>query len=299
MLAINFEGWCQVRLATNPDPTDEPRGVSGYTFALAGEPDLDRVIRCHAPVHPRSHAPDIGVFVRSVSVDGGPNPEHPLVGGPVTLLNEHGVPPERPRDPHGPKFEARDTVFTDAGLEPISPFHLHISSPDGEIVLARKMVMYPEDPNLPIWKIPQEAMLKVGTQLFIFDSAEVAAATGILDRKAFRARRHDVLVKDLAEAQKEDPPDETAIAALEKRVGQFDIPKDAWDRRTEFLGGCETRAFELTGDTTVEGEKALGGKVQTGDAQWNTEFWFGGWDCDTLSAYFKGTLVLPFTRSLG
>ncbi len=37
MLVVNFAGWFQCRLATDPDPTDEPRGVSGFTFALAGE----------------------------------------------------------------------------------------------------------------------------------------------------------------------------------------------------------------------------------------------------------------------
>ena len=45
MIEIHFEGWFECRLATDPDPTDEPRGVSGWTYALAGEPDLDRIIR--------------------------------------------------------------------------------------------------------------------------------------------------------------------------------------------------------------------------------------------------------------
>ena len=50
LVVCSFTGWVQVRLATNPDPTDEPRGVSGYTFALPGEPDLDRVLRTCDPV---------------------------------------------------------------------------------------------------------------------------------------------------------------------------------------------------------------------------------------------------------
>src|SRR3989441_8892461 len=40
-LYLSFEGYFQMRMATDPDPSDEPRGVSGYTFALAGEPDFD------------------------------------------------------------------------------------------------------------------------------------------------------------------------------------------------------------------------------------------------------------------
>ena len=43
-LRIHFEGGFQCRLATDPDPTRESRGVSGYTYALAGESDLDQVI---------------------------------------------------------------------------------------------------------------------------------------------------------------------------------------------------------------------------------------------------------------
>ncbi len=41
-LVVRFRGWCTIRLPTDPDPSDEPRGASGYTFAFSGEPDLDR-----------------------------------------------------------------------------------------------------------------------------------------------------------------------------------------------------------------------------------------------------------------
>ena len=43
-IILHFSGWAQGRIPTDPDPSFEPRGVSGYTFALPGEPDLDRVI---------------------------------------------------------------------------------------------------------------------------------------------------------------------------------------------------------------------------------------------------------------
>ena len=66
-LTLNFEGWFQMRMATDPDPTDEKRGVSGYTFALAGEPDLD------AKVHMQPDEP--GVWQRKFGPgdDDGPN----------------------------------------------------------------------------------------------------------------------------------------------------------------------------------------------------------------------------------
>ena len=40
-----FEGYFMCRLATDPDPNNEPRGRSGYTMALTTEDPLDQVIR--------------------------------------------------------------------------------------------------------------------------------------------------------------------------------------------------------------------------------------------------------------
>ena len=54
-LDVHFEGYFLCRLTTDPDPTDEPRGVSGYTLALAGETNLDNCVllckRHHRMVH--------------------------------------------------------------------------------------------------------------------------------------------------------------------------------------------------------------------------------------------------------
>ena len=66
---LKFNGWFQCRLATDPDPTDEPRGVSGYVRAVAGEPDLDRILRLQPPVVQRSYCPQVGVKVRAVFGD--------------------------------------------------------------------------------------------------------------------------------------------------------------------------------------------------------------------------------------
>ena len=43
-LLLQFEGWFQCRLATDPDPTWEPRGVSGYTRAVGRESNFDGVL---------------------------------------------------------------------------------------------------------------------------------------------------------------------------------------------------------------------------------------------------------------
>jgi hypothetical protein len=46
------------------------------------------------------------------------------------------------------------------------------------------------------------------------------------------------------------------------------------------------------------GEDRLGGTVDR-EQDWLTEFWFGGWDCDGLVCYVKGTLAVPFRLNSG
>ena len=45
LLEIQFQGYFMCRIATDPDPTNEQRGVSGYTLSLITEAPLDQVIR--------------------------------------------------------------------------------------------------------------------------------------------------------------------------------------------------------------------------------------------------------------
>ncbi|HEY7081413.1 MAG TPA: hypothetical protein VH500_17090 [Nitrososphaeraceae archaeon] len=114
-LVIKFAGWFQCRLATDPDPTDEPRGVDGYTHAVAGEPDLDRIIRLQpsSGVVQRSYCPRIGVKVISVYVDQHRIDDHPLIGAFVDFLDE-------------PKFEGRNTILTEPDTEAIFPVHIQL-----------------------------------------------------------------------------------------------------------------------------------------------------------------------------
>jgi hypothetical protein len=75
MLRIFFEGYYQARISTDPDPTDERRGVSGYTFALPGEPDFDGLL--HFQPDPPGHPSTSG---RSSSASTGG--ARPLAAGP-------------------------------------------------------------------------------------------------------------------------------------------------------------------------------------------------------------------------
>jgi len=73
-LTINFEGYWQCRQATDPDPSDDPRGVSGYTFALGYEHDFDGVIRLQKDeidkrdFRESERAHNFGVFVTGATV---------------------------------------------------------------------------------------------------------------------------------------------------------------------------------------------------------------------------------------
>src|SRR5829696_4122045 len=114
MLTLHFEGWLECRLATDPDPTDEPRGVSGWTFAVAGEPDLDRTLRLQPEgAVNRRFGPTVGVAVRRVELFGEDVPDHRLVGATVELLD-------------GPVFEGRNGISAEDAEEPIVPFHPRI-----------------------------------------------------------------------------------------------------------------------------------------------------------------------------
>src|ERR1700761_356792 len=88
-LILSFEGWCMIRLATDPDPSDEPRGISGYTFAFAGEPDLDRILNLQprAGRRYRSHGPQPGVRVRRAERSDG-RAVAALEGAAVDLLGD-------------------------------------------------------------------------------------------------------------------------------------------------------------------------------------------------------------------
>lgn len=102
-LDIGFEGFFMCRLTTDPDPTDEQRGVSGYTLALAVEDDLDNWIQLNPSLpylqrnlreplrsrilqpHPHQHPPGMGTPIDApidaaaqLQTAGPPTAEPPL-----------------------------------------------------------------------------------------------------------------------------------------------------------------------------------------------------------------------------
>jgi hypothetical protein len=279
-LTLHFEGWIQVRLATDPDPADEPRGVSGWTFALAGEPDLDRVIRLQNPVAPRSHGPLVGVFVRSVRAgrsgqEGGEDvPGHALVGAAVDLLD-------------APKFEGRNGIVAEDAQEFVHPFHLRVLQ--APFVLERRNVLAVDDQGReqPLYQV-DPALFRRYQPVDLGNSDDVVQATGVADAGEMRRQRAALVARDLEQARRAG--DATLVAALEKRHEELAIENTIRDGLMRFR---LIYGFDLNGPARVVDEVGVLGAAVDPVGPWPIAFWIGGWDADALCAYLRGTLTFP------
>lgn len=293
MLILDFEGFYQMRMATDPDPTDEKRGVSGYTFALAGEPDLD------AKVH---FQPDEeGVWEREFGPAGGPK-----VGVTVRRARRDGV--------DAPELVGTKMAFVDAQILEhngilvrndyfiIDPFRVRLSGDSG-VLLDRVDYLNPDNPDMPESEATAPMLQRRQATTFKANSEEVAQATGLenaanvtlIQNRLARKRSLEVL---LAEAKKKK--DEIAIAALESRIFQLEIVEQWWnlsegtatnrpiDRRAHQL------ALQLSGWNVDMNGRIFANKLNADPAwPWNISFWMGGWDGDALCAYVRGTWTIP------
>jgi hypothetical protein len=111
VLGFNFKGIFQLRLATDTDVSDEPRGQSGWTFAYENEPNLDRIIRFNHPVAHRSFTPSVGVYVTEAYIDNQ-HLNDSIVGQAVNL------------GPHS-YFDGSNGAD---GREPIINFEFHVGT---------------------------------------------------------------------------------------------------------------------------------------------------------------------------
>lgn len=269
LVVCSFAGWMQVRLATNPDPTDEPRGVSGYTFALPGEPDLDRIVRTSNPVAPRSHAPPIGVAVRRVAVDGHDVPKHPLVGARFDLLG-------------APRFESVNEVVMEQGTEILEPFEVQLVL--GGFRLQRRAFLDPARPELTVYTAPRALLDARRATYSIGTTTMLEEALGTTDPAAYRRAKLALVRAELAATS-----DPVARAALERRISELEI---TGDRRAGAMTFIERRHFDLDGPTAlVDPDGWLAGLDTT--ATFACDLAMGAWDCDALAFYTTGTLALP------
>jgi hypothetical protein len=297
MLFIGFSGYWQLRMALDPDPNDEPLGISGPTRVLPGEPNFDALLRFQNQVFPRfPHDKDMGIFVDKVERSNAETPDkrhviddHPLLGAAVDLVD-------------GPKFEERGFVTVYQKM-PIEPFHLRISGND--IELAVDDLWDPTNPDLTYDQVCafQPALLSRRSLVVQPGSMIVAEATGITDYAEYRRERRREL-----EARRADPAHRDEIPALTVRIN--DLAKDDLATATEglvgltvsaqqFLGLCGFYSFLIQGNPVVKDPNhRLPGRIGVSQ-QWSINFWMGGFDVDALTAFVKGTLVVPFAQNKG
>ncbi|MGY1690637.1 hypothetical protein [Geodermatophilus sp. SYSU D01105] len=263
MIDLTFRGWFQCRLATDPDPYDEPRGVSGYVHAYAGEPDLDRVLRMRTPPFVRAYGPSVGVTVDQVWADGRRQPAHPLEGAVVDLLDE-------------PRFEGRNGAIADDGFEPVWPFALQVTQ--GPFALTRRAVpAEPDDPFAGLFGSgPERAPL------------EIREATGIGDLASLWRDRVSRLRTDVGTAAE---PERTGIQErLEFLERNLAAPGGGASR---FFGARVRYGVALTSPPVLEDPDGWLAPSVDPTSSWSVEFWLGGWDADVLCGFCRGQLRLP------
>ncbi len=259
--------------------------MSGYTFAFAGEPDLDRIIWLQPPpdIPMRSYSPPVGVRVTSAfRQEAGRNtPIEVLNGAEVQLLDS-------------PMLQNRNWTLTLPGYEPIVPFHLRISAAQDPLWLARQAPLNPQDPTQPLWQTPQNLISAQGAAGLAYEPDTVGRATGTWNALQEVTERLAELERDLEELKRlHGSPVE--IANLEGRIAELKIGiATPSDRRVFARYFVERFSFPMNGKAEVYGNQGrLGGRIDT-TTPWVVSFWMGAWDPDVMCCYFEGSLQIPY-----
>jgi hypothetical protein len=299
MLILNFEGYFQMRMATDPDPTDEKHGISGYTFALAGEPDLD------AKIHLQPD--EDGVWERKFGPYGTPDPR---VGVKVTSAQRNNA--------AAPELAGARIAFVDAqilehngllvrnDLFIIHPFRVRLLAEDSnDVLLERVDWLNREEPDMPENLATSPMLQRRQAKKFTSNSQAVADATGLESPANValianrRERRRDL------QALLKMTQDPVQRAALESRIEELAIVERWWelsvnvgqnrviDRRAAQLA-LQLDGWNIDMNGAVDANE-LGAMT---DYPWNISFWMGGWDGDALCGYVKGTWTIPLAEDV-
>lgn len=189
VLEIQFEGFWQCRLATDPDPSDEQKGLSGFTLSIAGETLLEpsfwsqaedikkeyglksaafrdpmavqknqqfeiKNIREASPDFAKYNQNGIGIKVTGVTIDGevDSNLTQKLQGGLVRFDKRKEQPNYKWK---GPIFEGRNQITSDGDPDrfTLNPFVFTVSNANDDQVLSRFDPMDFNDPDKELWRI--------------------------------------------------------------------------------------------------------------------------------------------------
>ncbi len=293
-LSLNFDGYFMCRIATDPDPSDDPYGTSGYTMALSNEPVLDQIIRLHpdpaaAPLrsNPLEHI-QVGVFLRDVSFDGAPDTARTkaLCGARVDLLG-------------APRFiSTNNAVGSDDTMAfLIEPFQLRIQHETYHNGKPVSILIEAEDNLIPSQKdktaveIPNPGVYAYRLSTATLASMDAYRAIGVFDEYGYFRDRRRWLEEQIAKTS-----DEQAREAFRSRLYQI----ETWgDRISNKLGFQAKWAHETNGKQRFEteppyaAEQLLDGRTVI-EQPWYVKYWFGGWDGDLLVGYMAGSLNIPF-----
>ena len=275
VLNVRFRGWFTVRLATDPDPTDEPRGASGWTFAFGHEPDLDRLVRFQ-PQEDRARLRPGAPWRWGVSVDEG------YVASPTGGTRRIGLRGSKVRLFGEPRLEGRNQLLTQPGYEPIIPFDLGIELRGGGLL--RRSAPLPS----PTYQLSAEMLALHGASGGDPDPLTYGACTGIWDVAGLLAERKQTLTKMLRGATG-DPR-----ARLLGRIAELEIGiNNPLDVRAFAHTMVERFSFALGGPSpTIPRRGVLAGLDPF--VAWDLQFLMTGFDADTLGAYVLGLLRIPF-----
>lgn len=307
-LYVRFQGYFACRIATDPDPTDEPRGMSGYTMALANEDPLDQVIRlqidqAYLQKNARPPLQDmfknreflLGVRVHDVRYGTDPDSATPYLPGiralgslPVSLNG--GDAPLR-----GTIFDSRNIITgnDDAMAFVVYPFNLSIGNPSAPMtswITTSEWLNPPYTYTDPAQYAERLSTLADGNA-HPEQIMEVSEAIGVYDPYAYFLARRRYLQKliDDAAGQPPSPALDARVQGYKSRIQQIDF----WGDRMN--GKLATRCnwdYDLGGSNTLNAA-GLNGKVIAGPP-WHVGFWCGGWDGDLLIGYMRGRLDIPF-----
>lgn len=302
LLEIDFEGYFACRIATDPDPSNEARGMSGYTVALPRETRLDQIIRLQVDEgylarNARPPLPDmdvrLGVQVTGARFDGAPYAPaaEALRGATVDLTGAD------PPFADGPVFESRNNIVgnDDAMAFVIVPFQLVIAGPGA--TLTATDYLDPADPSKQTWQFTDPAAYarRISTCQITGD-AEVAEAVNVFDSYGYFRDRRRFLERAIARVEAELPcADDATRARLEAEAQGYRtriFQLERWGDR--IISKIQMRVdwrHDVNGPQAVIG--SLGGVVDT-STPWQFAAWFGGWDGDLLIGYARGSLKVPF-----
>jgi hypothetical protein len=236
VIDLDFEGFFLCRLATDPDPSLEERGISGFTYAVAGESLLNPAIFCQpedvkavygmkskdyldreegtldqfdivnirqaSPDYARYNAEGIGIKVTGARLNGDADASllASLGGGKVRFASE-GFPGWKFP---GPIFEGRNQIVSDGDPDrfSVNPFIFRISDAKGDSTLLQRFdPMDPKHPYDGLWQIDDGDTLARRLPVQRFPGSSILLESlGITDPIAHFVNRQNWLDAKILEA---------------------------------------------------------------------------------------------------